>query len=758
MNVIQIPRGKILFESGQLLEHLYIITNGAVKALFDGGELLLGKGDIIGLFDIGFQSHSLTYNAIENTTLVPYKIPKPWQLVSFLDDHNDIKQLIFVATLQNIRQVFNQFTLLGYECENLYPKIIENYTAYKTFCEHISISPKDLPGLEDIGPLALEETMPPWIFSYYDSILQLGPLKLTALTETSCLLSGFVLRACQDMHQIMAINRVLLDYKAELSYFLLNENRLDFFDLFSELYYRYYHMGQDTLPIGCIIGKLMIQADGCPSIDEELAVMRADEYRNKVRELSLITPDSQQTAEVGTSEINPLLKDSLLSILAYLECDEKLTVTAQKYIKAYFMLPDRNSADDNAKKIRLTLIKLFHQLYASAFQKSMSDSNIPTTVKMFLYFGYMDEALAGPEAASLLYSLVDSYKSEGNSCVYTFYDWLKMIYLGKKEPSRNEMDTDYDSYLRELRMTGKISPQEEKSMATDNMQKVVFELENMFPLVNKITFGRISSYCPVFSEHNILKPLDLATLNPRIVTEAIQKIRDMDYSAFYRETIYTNAESNVAKEYVHLEILPDVILFPNIGTRGIMWQEIEGKRRTTPSRMMLSLFHLEDISVTLLRLTGEYRWEMCKRIQGARWNDVSERSLTSEYCDYVQFYRKNNDLSVDAKEKLKISLQKAKNNYKEMFVRDYISWVLYEGAGSPRLNKVARGILFTYCPFSKEIRTKLSVNPLYREIISRYTIKTASKLHHLNNVIHKITTSGNKTPSELEIELQFFEK
>ena len=57
-------------------------------------------------------------------------------------------------------------------------------------------------------------------------------------------------------------------------------------------------------------------------------------------------------------------------------------------------------------------------------------------------------------------------------------------------------------------------------------------------------------------------------------------IRGVDYSAYYRETIYTNPDEGISKEYIHVEVLPDFILMPNIGTRGIMWQEIEGKRRT----------------------------------------------------------------------------------------------------------------------------------------------------------------------------------
>ena len=38
--------------------------------------------------------------------------------------------------------------------------------------------------------------------------------------------------------------------------------------------------------------------------------------------------------------------------------------------------------------------------------------------------------------------------------------------------------------------------------------------------------------------------------------------------------------------------------------------------------------------------------------------------------DYVQYYKKNHDLSPEAKEKLKNALWKAKNNYREVFVKD----------------------------------------------------------------------------------------
>ena len=91
-------------------------------------------------------------------------------------------------------------------------------------------------------------------------------------------------------------------------------------------------------------------------------------------------------------------------------------------------------------------------------------------------------------------------------------------------------------------------------------------------------------------------------------------------------------------------------------------------------------------------MVGAFRWELCRTVQGTYWNDVREKSLTSEYCDYVQFYKKNRELSEEVKEKIKAQLQKARNNTREMFVKDYEVWVKNECMGMSRVNKVVRSI------------------------------------------------------------------
>ncbi len=159
----------------------------------------------------------------------------------------------------------------------------------------------------------------------------------------------------------------------------------------------------------------------------------------------------------------------------------------------------------------------------------------------------------------------------------------------------------------------------------------------------------------------------------------------------------------------------------------------------------------------MIETAGRYRWEMCRKIQGVRWNDIREKSLTSEYCDYIQFYRKNRDLSADAKEKLKLAIARAKNNYREVFVKDYQNWIKFEARGSVRLNKVARDILIQYCPFGKEIRAGLKSNPNYQLSIPKFEADNAKKVQRLNALYEKYKNAGGTVSQVMEDHLKYYQ-
>ena len=90
-----------------------------------------------------------------------------------------------------------------------------------------------------------------------------------------------------------------------------------------------------------------------------------------------------------------------------------------------------------------------------------------------------------------------------------------------------------------------------------------------------------------------------------------------------------------------------------------------------------------------------------------------------------------------------------------MFIRDYTLWVMYEGNGSPRLNKVARQILYTYCPFDSVLAAKNKTNPIYTEIIERSDVKKAQRLHRLETLEKKIVSSGQTVPATLKAEILY---
>lgn len=744
MAIKEFPAGTQLIQSEQNLTALHVVAKGSVCATYPGGTFYLKKGDVIGVCEIFFGSHFFTYVTEEATGIASYPCTAA-QLPLLMQKSVDLTNMIIASLFRQFHEIYDQYELMRFNCENFYHYLLDRYEEYKSFCVKHGITPRALPDMEDLAPLTLEEDLESWLDGYYEHLRALVTGKSSKFHKLD-FLAGVIMKTDQDIHRILSICRAFYDYKAEIAHLLMNENQLDFFDLYTSLLYRIGSQDENSTTLRAAISTMMIQIEDLPSIDREMYQQRVATYLKKLETLG-----EHGEGENATVDDVPDVANSLNTILTYAEASSETAAAFRESVNSFAKMTDKNASDDAARKLRLTITKQFYDIYEKAFVKSVQDpSSVPKVVKMFFNFGYVDENLAGLENAAHLYRIVDKLPTDPNRSVYSIYEWFTAIYQGKKSPSRNEFDSDFPTFLREQRVTGNITVEEEARMVNDPMEQVLFEIRNMFQTVNKISFGRVLSFCPIFSEHNVLKELDSSLVSVDKVEASFKAIRDIDFSAYYRDVTYSNPDIGIGNESIGVEILPDIILMPNVGTRGIAWQEIEGRKRTTPARMMVSIFQMEDLTNILVRLTGDFRWEMCKRVQGARWNDISEASLTSEYFDYIQFYRKNHELSTDAKDKIKLSMKKAKNSYKEMFIRDYESWILYEGVGSPRLNKVARNIIFTYCPFSKEIRQKLMANPLYKETMSRYDIKQSQKIHHFDNVFQKLKNAGTPIPEELQ--------
>lgn len=700
MAIQKFSKEQLIIAQGQASTGLSLIMSGSVYLIIGDLKIILHSGDIIGICEIGMPTHQFSYQAFENTALIAYPCVSIEDLHVILNGKKELCTLFARSAVYQTRELLRNYHHICLRGRLLYEELKEDYS--------VSSIPESFEPDSHLLP-------------YYQSLSHV----LTATLSDSFAQNPWFL--------VMTIQKAGQD----LCHYGKN---------FTSIYEEYYASMQS------INIEILTEIDRMAQLEED-------------RQNALLSKHDDLTMDISN-----ILKDSLSQILQFAGWNGKSSIDIRRLIGELYSLPDQNAEDDKSIHIRQELTILFNSLYKDVVKVCLANIpsgtskeeitaealEIPEVVRMFLYYGYLDEQLAGMENSVHMYHLCQVPTPSGSNSVYYFFDWLLAIYQGLKEPSRDEFDADYTDTINKKKASKLISDAEAKDLLENTTLKMEYELENMFPTVNKMSSGRITSYCPVFSEQNINKSLFSSLITPEQCTQILMDIDDTDCHAFYKEVFFLDSDmDNAAKEIIHVKKLPDIILMPNLGSRGVMWQEIEGKRRNTPARYIFSIFLQEDLQKILLRLTAEYRWEMCKRIQGARWNDVTDPSLTSSYFDYVQFYRKNNDLTTDAKEKIKSTLQKYHNNFKEMFINDYQQWVLFEGNGSPRLNKVARGILFTYCPFGESIRTPLAQNPMYKDYIERFTLKQQQRLHHLDLLERKYFNSGKPLPDELLEERSF---
>lgn len=754
---IVIEKGKSIHQNGQPFNSLQLITAGQVVVSFPGGNYLLGKGDVVGICEICSEIHFLDYSASENTTLVSYPLANPDGLYDLFRKYADISRFFLLSAFRQFNLLLQHSQVAEMNCSNMYQMLSRDIAEYQMLANRYRINrPLVLKDAEDMSAYLSDEAADLWLGSYYQGFYQLYAGEEYKALMSKIAVSVGTLRKCSlDFRKTyLSIEEQDQYLKQTLSYFFDESGA----DLFDHYYTMLCKLGADSTDTHQILERMeqMIilyrnNADtDCAHIEERIEVF----HRMKGQYLNI---QDQMMEQIAEGELPEELINSMNTILEYAKMPSEFLLSFKELVQKYKRLSDINSSDENAYALRKALIPAFLELYEAVFKNTLHDFMPPLPVMLFLYFGYIDEELAGTENCIYLCQLSQKLNKPSDTGVYTFYHWLLAIYNGMKEPSRNEFDQDYNEYIHKKKITGHYTDAEINAMLKDPWERVAYELHNMFPSVNKMTFGRITTYCPLFSKDNVLKKLDDSLVTSAKIGDALDTIRRVDFSAFYRESLdYENIDA-MGKEQIHLEFLPDVILMPNVGIHGVMWQEIEGKKRNSNGRMMYSIFHMEDVTTTMIHLTGEFRWEMCKRVQGARWNDISELSLTSEYFDYVQFYRKNHDLSAEAKDKVGIALKRAKNSFKEMFIRDYQIWILFEGNGAPRLNKVARRILFTHCPFPADIDSTLSNNPLYSELLHRKKVKTATRLHHLEMLAKKLSSTKYGIPQTLKDEMDFVE-
>ncbi|MCR5399175.1 MAG: cyclic nucleotide-binding domain-containing protein [Lachnospiraceae bacterium] len=732
---------QMIYRMGTPCNSFYIIADGMVDATMGDLHYPLKKGDVVGIFSLTSGEHICTYTASCEATLIPYPFNTPEGLIAMMNKQEDLRKLLVGSLNRNICSILASYNENHKACMDLHKYILNIQDKYHELAGELRMNPKSLPFVDELMEFKFEEELPFWMTEFYANVRKI--VHESSPNMSSNLVYGYLDRSGKDISTILSLEAQIRAATENFSSYLLNEDYLDFYDLYCDLYLRASANGDDTTAISEVIDSIVDTLTKLGLADKQFIEERTGAFKERVA--ARATTKKKESSD--DAQIEAELSHALITILDYAQPEETTATEFKKCIEQFKAVSDRSSTDKSVDTLRRTITKLFYEIYSYAVHTAIALRDVPTVVKMFLNFGFVDATLCGMDNAVALYRIAEEFHGHKEQGIYTALEWFQAVYDGEKQPGRNEFDQDYSQYLRSLIKEGRINRDTEAKMLQDQGEKLDYELKNMFPTVNKITFGRIFGYCPILLDDNIIRTPNDILVTPAKIIDTLDKICSIDYSAFYHEMIFEDTKVGV-KDTVLMDIRPDVILMPNAGSRGVMWQEIEGMNRKTPARFVVSALYVENLEKAFIRMTGEFRWEMCKREQGARWNDVSSHSLTSEYCDYAQFFAKNKDLSYDAKEKLKENLKKCKNSFKELFLYEYSIYMTYECMGSCRLNKVVRGILFNFCPMGKAHRDIVKNNTIFENCLHKHNITTGQTLHRLEGITAKYRNAGKEIPEE----------
>ncbi|MDE7312813.1 MAG: cyclic nucleotide-binding domain-containing protein [Eubacterium sp.] len=748
MEVIKIQKGKRIAKRKDKVKEWYLIQSGSVIQKFGFAEIVLGQNAIIGIIERDW--FICDYITKEDTAIVAIPCKNADDLKSLLAA-NERYRIVFLKTaIEQRHRAFVLYTQLQKRVSQFHAFVQTVYNDYQTFCSSYQLDEQVFPQIDYFNMLEMKHKAEAWEVNNSISLIQ-NVLKeyIQMMVKDDSLCVGVIMEAAAQMHRVMLGIGEMVTYLSDHKEILLSESENDIFHLYFDLAVR---CGKRHLDIAPVRQELSFLSE----FIRKIQIYEPSLIKERIKQYEEYDFENAASAQLS-KKVDVLTEDCLKHIMDFGQIGMEEADAFKKQVEAYRSLPDMTSTDSAAYKIRKQLAPPFYEIYFKVFMQMIeNEDEASPIIEMFLNFGFMDTKMAGEENAKALYDLTGRLRQFKSDRVYTIYTWLRSIYFGRNEPSKNEFELDYLGYLLEQRKNGDLTEEQVKKMQNDQKEKVRFEIQNMFSSANRITYGKITTFCPILCEYDLINTIDKMAVTVERLEEELNKIRKIDFSAFYREVNFTNAANDIlSHEMLMKEVLPDIILMPNAGTRAMMWQETADKRRDTKARFLFPIFTAASLEDMMVETVARYRWEMCRKIQGVRWNDIREKSLTSEYCDYLQFYRKNRDLSADAKDKLKTAIQRAKNNYREVFVKDYQGWISYESKGSFRLNKVAREILIVYCPFAKEIRTALKINPMYQISIPKFERDAAKKEQRLTALYDKYQKAGGEITEDLKDNLLY---
>ncbi|XDD49193.1 Crp/Fnr family transcriptional regulator [Leptospira sp. WS92.C1] len=470
---------------------------------------------------------------------------------------------------------------------------------------------------------------------------------------------------------------------------------------------------------------------------------------------------STATAGVDINAIRKELDNSASVIIQFSGLDAERVKEFSALMVKVKSLKNPLDPEGDIRKVRRTLGRHYWDMYQACFMKYMnSNRNVPKAVDLMLKYGFFDETMVDDSQIAFMYSFKESINSVSDIPISSGTEWLERIYKREIPTSLDEMGQNFFEKVKMDNRAINIKKESDIPPELDTPEtRLKFEFASLYEANVRLTSGSPATHFPILTRFHSQMAIDKSYVSKKALTDIIHDLMGIDYSVFHREVIYNNNELGITKEFIQKCVIPDFILVPSIGTKVMMWQDLSVHRgagsKESPGRIIIPIFSQGDLKTMIADALAAFRWELTKSILGAEWNNVGNPSITADYTDYIQFFKKNKDLSIEIKEKLAGDFKRFRND-RDIFANDYQLWIKYESDGVQRLNKVVRGIFYRHIPFSRQVREKVAKTPAFSEIHNRFINIRNRKYTELENRYKKYLNALGSLPDPLRENLEFY--
>ena len=485
------------------------------------------------------------------------------------------------------------------------------------------------------------------------------------------------------------------------------------------------------------------------------------------------TTEKQKASQKDKKQIEFVGTENLAQhTMNLLDVKPEIQTDFLSHLTELYKMRKQSKSSSQAKKSQKKITDYYWRLWEQGFQYWLNPKvSNPEYLAWFLHLGVFDERwitqdhmkqirnLPLPNTLSTEsmntgkdFATVDPATAANQQSTFSASDWLQRIYNRQEE---NSWNTDGESLIEVLNKDRKpkerwatIDEVPEANLSPNT--SINFEISNFIATATSLATGRPLDALPFFTSEGLGSNLSEHYIDEKKLEDMLTEFRSIDFSIFYRSVVYHNPDLQISAEFIQREIRPYFVLLPISGNKGILWQELGNKDRNSQGRIAIPRFSQKNIRQMLIEAMGAYRWDITKIMMGADWNNIGVPSITSIYTDYIQFIRKNKNLSTAAREKAQMEFKKHRSD-RDRFVNDYVHWLESEAKGIPKLNKVAREIFYYQVPFASSLRKKLSANPIYDRLDTRLTNLRLKKYNSLS-----MRYKNRSIPKELEENLAYY--